>query len=87
MFKDLIAECTDYDFKENLKDSKPKSWLKSVSAFANGIGGRIFFGINDDKEIVGIDNPKIVIEKISDLIDKFITPKIVFSNKSLWRRK
>ena len=78
MFKDLIAECTDYDFKENLEDSKPKSWLKSVSAFANGIGGRIFFGINDDKEIIGIDNPKIVIEKISDLIDKFITPKIVF---------
>ena len=78
MFKQLIAECTDYDFKENLEVSKPKSWLKSVSAFANGIGGKIFFGINNDKEIVGINDPQVDIEKISDLIDKLISPKVIF---------
>ncbi|MBU5461663.1 ATP-binding protein [Lachnoclostridium sp. MSJ-17] len=27
------------DFKVALEKRKPKSWLKSVSAFANGIGG------------------------------------------------
>ncbi len=43
MFKKLIAECSDYDFKESLEEKKPKLWLKSVSAFANGIGGKIFF--------------------------------------------
>ncbi|MDO4190160.1 MAG: DeoR family transcriptional regulator [Bacteroidales bacterium] len=32
---DLIAECTAYDFKVALEVAKPKSWLKSVSAFAN----------------------------------------------------
>lgn len=32
----LIAECTAYDFKLMLEERKPKSWLKSVSAFANG---------------------------------------------------
>lgn len=78
MFEKLIAECSDYDFKSSLEENKPKSWLKSVSAFANGIGGKIFFGINNDKEIIGIDNPQSCIEKISDLIDKFITPKIIF---------
>ena len=31
----LIAECTSYDFKEMLERKKVKSWLKSVSAFAN----------------------------------------------------
>ena len=30
----LIVECTAYDFKLMLEEKKPKSWLKSVSAFA-----------------------------------------------------
>ena len=44
----LIAECTAYDFKVMLEEKKPKSWLKSVSAFANGLGGSLFFGIDND---------------------------------------
>lgn len=48
----LIAECTAYDFKVMLEEKKPKSWLKSVSAFANGLGGSLFFGIdNNGQEI------------------------------------
>lgn len=35
---DYIGETTEYDKKEMLEERKPKSWLKSVSAFANGIG-------------------------------------------------
>ena len=31
----LIAECSAYDFKEMVERRKVKSWLKSVSAFAN----------------------------------------------------
>ena len=31
----LITECSAYDFKELLERKKVKSWLKSVSAFAN----------------------------------------------------
>jgi len=38
----LLAETNDIEFKESLEVSKPKSWLKTVSAFANGIGGSIF---------------------------------------------
>lgn len=40
-----IAEATECDFKVALEVKKPKIWLKSVSAFANGIGGTLFFGI------------------------------------------
>lgn len=29
------AETTNIDFKEKVELNKPKSWLKSVSAFAN----------------------------------------------------
>ena len=48
MLDKLIAEATECDFKAAPETKKPKSWLKSVSAFANGIGGTLFFGIDDD---------------------------------------
>ena len=32
----LIGEATAYDKKQQLEVKRPKSWLKSVSAFANG---------------------------------------------------
>ena len=48
----LIAECTTYDFKLMLEEKKPKSWLKSVSAFANGLGGSLFFGIDNDEVLM-----------------------------------
>ena len=34
--KALIGETTEYDKKQYLEEKKPKSWCKSVSAFANG---------------------------------------------------
>ena len=40
-FQTLIAECTAYDYKVMLEESRPKSWLKSVSAFANTMGGSL----------------------------------------------
>ena len=47
----LIAEATEIDFKTDLEVKKPKSWLKSISAFANGIGGILIFGVDDNKEV------------------------------------
>ena len=34
-----IGETTEYDKKQEVERRKVKSWLKSVSAFANGGGG------------------------------------------------
>ena len=56
----LIAECTAYDFKVMLEEKKPKSWLKSVSAFANGLGGSLFFGIDNEGSIyASTDAPNV----------------------------
>ena len=38
---DLIGETTEYDKKLALQEKKPKSWCKSVSAFANTFGGAL----------------------------------------------
>ena len=43
-----------------------KSWLKSVSAFANGIGGTLFFGIDNDKSVVGLTDVQGDAETIND---------------------
>ena len=64
-FQTLIAECTAYDFKEMLEEKKPKSWLKSVSAFANTMGGSLFFGIDNDGNVKGLDDIQHVTETIS----------------------
>ena len=46
--KDLIGEATEYDKKFALEERKPKSWCKSVSAFANTFGGALIFGISNE---------------------------------------
>ncbi len=74
MIDKWIAEATECDFKVALEIKKPKSWLKSVSAFANGIGGTLFFGIRDDREIIGLEDVQADAEAISRLIKERITP-------------
>ena len=72
--KALLAECTAYDFKVMLEEKKPKSWLKSVSAFANGLGGSLFFGIDNDGVIKGLDDVQHVCETISIRIRDYMDP-------------
>ena len=70
----LIAECSAYDFKEMLERKKVKSWLKSVSAFANTDGGSLFYGVNDDGEVVGLENPQADADFISEIIKARLDP-------------
>ena len=72
--ENLIAECTAYDFKLMLEEKKPKSWLKSVSAFANGLGGSLFFGVDNDGILKGLDNVQYVCETISSKIRDYMDP-------------
>lgn len=74
MVKELISECTDYDFKKDLETEKPKSWLKSVSAFANGSGGSLFFGVDNGANAVGLNDIQNVSDKVSELINSRISP-------------
>ena len=70
----LISECTAYDFKLMLEEKKPKSWLKSVSAFANGLGGSLFFGIDNEGVVRGLDDVQHVCETISSKIRDYMDP-------------
>ncbi|MBQ3805927.1 MAG: putative DNA binding domain-containing protein [Prevotella sp.] len=72
--KTLIAECTAYDFKVMLEEKKPKSWLKSVSAFANGLGGSLFFGMDNNGVVKGLDDVQRICEVISGKIRDYMDP-------------
>lgn len=69
-----IGEVTEYDKKLTLEEKKPKSWLKSVSAFANCRGGDLFFGVANDDTLVGLTNAQEVSEKISEFLKTRMDP-------------
>ena len=71
MIEQLIAEATECDFKVALEIKKPKSWLKSVSSFSNGIGGTLFFGVSDDRKPIGLSD----VQKDAAIIPKSVLSK------------
>ena len=71
---DLVGETTEYDKKLKVELRKPKSWCKSISAFANTLGGALIFGVSDENEIIGLDNPVKDAEKISEIIKTKLNP-------------
>ena len=72
--KQLIGEATDYDKKLALEEKKPKSWCKSISAFANCFGGKLIFGVSNDNELVGLADAEGDAEKISEAIKTHLNP-------------
>ena len=69
----LIGEATAYDKKQALEEKRPKSWCKSVCAFANGEGGALIFGIADDVLILALTKKDLVhtqnsVDRRSDLM-------------------
>ena len=64
------------EFKKN---SQPhNSILKTIIAFSNTSGGRLVIGVEDkDKLIVGVVDPLKEEEKICNLVDEGISPKIL----------
>lgn len=70
----FLGETNLYDKKEKLEKNKPKSWLKSVSAFANSKGGKLLFGVKENNTIVGLEEFQKDSEYISETIKTKIDP-------------
>ncbi|MBR4823887.1 MAG: ATP-binding protein [Spirochaetaceae bacterium] len=80
MLTNYRIEHTECDFKREVEHSKPKSWLKSVCAFANGIGGILVFGIDDKtRQHVPLVDIQLEIE--------FITARISSFSKNLQKKR
>ena len=73
-------EASFLDYKIFLEAEKPKSWLKSVSAFANTKGGHILFGVTDKThEAIGLDDVQKAASKIAEIISVRISPKVNYT--------
>lgn len=72
--EDLIGEATEYDKKQAVETKKPKSWCKSVSAFANTSGGILIFGVADDGAVIGLADAERDAETISEIIKNRLSP-------------
>lgn len=63
------------------KEIVNKSYLKTVSAFANYNDGEIIFGVTDDFKSVGVDNPRNECLNIENQINDSIRPRPDYSLK------
>ena len=71
------GESSELEFKRVPNEDRTK-YLKTVVAFANGRGGRILFGVADDRTVVGIDKDKVFQEMdgIVDSIAHACSPRV-----------
>ncbi|SFQ64377.1 helix-turn-helix domain-containing protein [Streptococcus equinus] len=70
----LQGESKDLEFKEKLPEDS-KKYMKTIVAFSNGDGGRLIIGVNDDREVVGVEQTAVfsMIDKITNATnDKLI---------------
>ena len=78
--KSIEFESTDVEFKEIVSHKNYEKWAKTFVSFANTKGGDIYFGINNDEEMIGIEKETLKqdILYINDICANKITPKISF---------
>lgn len=66
---------------ENLSIEYKREYIdeikKTVIAFANTVGGKIFIGVNDDLSVIGVDNPDEVMLKATNMIRDSIKPDVI----------
>jgi len=74
----LRAESKDLEFKETLPEDS-KKYMKTIVAFSNGDGGRLIIGVNDDREVVGVEQTAVfsMIDKITNAISDSCEPLII----------
>lgn len=59
-----------------LKEIVVEDIKKEIIAFANSAGGTLYVGVADDGNIVGVENPDMVIQQISNMVRDSIKPDI-----------
>jgi hypothetical protein len=64
------------EFKKELSSKKPEAICKEIAAFSTTNDGTIFVGVNDDKEILGLDNPKDVRDRIERWAYQLVSPAV-----------
>ena len=63
-----ISESQNIEFKESWRDE----YLKWICGFANAVGGKLYIGVNDSQEIVGVADSKRLMEDLPNKIVNYL---------------
>src|SRR5690625_2327548 len=69
------AEGKTLEFKRDLPS--PRNILKTLVAFANSAGGQLLIGVDDDRQLIGVERPLDEEERLCNLIADSISPHLV----------
>lgn len=70
-----LDESKTFGLKRDL--SSKRNILRTVSAFSNTSGGVILIGIENDRSVSGLDNPKDDEERLTSIISDGISPQVM----------
>jgi predicted HTH transcriptional regulator len=72
------GEGVGVEFKRQLPGSEPQNVIKTVAAFANGEGGAIIFGVDNDGQIIGLDDENLgrASDRVAALISDWVRPSV-----------
>jgi predicted HTH transcriptional regulator len=76
---ELIQEGENLQCEFKRHFTTPEKIAREMIAFANTKGGYLIFGVDDDKQIVGVDSEKAESEMIKDAVENYCEPPINYS--------
>jgi hypothetical protein len=74
------GEGVSTEFKRQLPGADPKGVMKTVAAFANGGGGTLLFGVDDDGHPTGLGDASTRenIDRLTNLVGEWVRPRVHF---------
>ena len=76
---ELIEEGENIQCEFKRHFTTPEKIAREMIAFANTKGGYIMFGVDDDREVVGVDSEKSESEMIKDAAENYCEPPLKYS--------
>jgi predicted HTH transcriptional regulator len=76
---ELIEEGENIQCEFKRHFTTPEKIAREMIAFANTKGGYMIFGVDDDKEVVGVDSEKAESEMIRDAAENQCEPPLIYS--------
>lgn len=77
-FFDLLEEGENLQVEFKRRFSSPEKIAREMIAFANTRGGYLLFGVDDDKDIVGVESEKSEAELIKDVAFNYCQPPVEY---------
>src|SRR5512135_831887 len=77
-FIDLIEEGESLQVEFKRRFSTPEKIARGLIAFANTRGGYLIFGVDDDKQVVGVESEKSEAELVKDAALNYCEPPVEY---------